>query len=132
MLLTKSKYMIGLQCPKCLWVMFNDPKSMPKPNENALHRFETGHIIGELAKKSFPKGVDIQTDDFKKNMDKTKKLVEQRKTMFEGGFRYGDIFSRAAVLLPEHSRWQEQFLLSIIQSRFLFSSFITFGGSLSL
>ncbi|MBU2520579.1 MAG: DUF2779 domain-containing protein [Nanoarchaeota archaeon] len=100
MLLTKSRYMIGLQCPKCLWIMFNEPKNMPEPNENALHRFEEGNIIGELAKKCFPKGVDIPVDDFKKNMDKTKKLVEQRKIMFEGGFLYGEVFSRADVLVP--------------------------------
>ena len=36
-LLTKSKYMNGLQCQKLLWLVFNDPGKIPAPD--AARRF---------------------------------------------------------------------------------------------
>jgi hypothetical protein len=31
-LLTKSKYLYGLQCPKLLWVAINDKDKLPEPD----------------------------------------------------------------------------------------------------
>lgn len=67
-LLTKSKYMTGLQCPKCLWVTFNDPKRLPPFDASRQFIFDQGHAVGEIAKKLFPKGVDVSTEDFKLNL----------------------------------------------------------------
>ena len=48
--LTKSKYLLGLQCPKLLWITFNKPKMIPKIDEATQHIFDQGHVVGELAK----------------------------------------------------------------------------------
>ncbi len=99
-LLTKSKYLVGLQCSKYLWVMLNEPDRIPKPDASTQHRFDEGHLIGELAKKLFPDGIDIPADDFKDNLRQTEELLKKRKPLFEAGFMVDNIFSRIDVLKP--------------------------------
>jgi len=99
-LLTKSKYLLGLQCPKCLWVAINDKTKIPEPDESLQHIFDQGHLVGELAKKNFPGGIDIDAEDFIGNVDKTKELLKKRKTLFEAGIMIDNIYSRADVLKP--------------------------------
>ena len=50
-LLTKSKYMNGLQCSRLLWVAVNDKARMPEVEESAQARFDEGQIVGDYAKK---------------------------------------------------------------------------------
>jgi hypothetical protein len=99
-LLTKSKYLFGLQCPKYLWVVFNDPDRIPKPDASTQHRFDEGHLVGELAKKLFSDGIDIPTDGFKNNLKQTEELLKKRKPLFEAGFMVDNIFSRIDILRP--------------------------------
>ena len=93
-LLTKSKYLVGLQCPKYLWVMLNEPDRIPKPDASTQHRFDEGHLVGEWAKKLFPDGIDIPADDFKGNIKQTEELLKKRIPLFEAGFMVDNTFSR--------------------------------------
>ena len=105
-LLTKSNYLLGLQCPKLLWVAKNDKTRIPEPDNSAKHNFEMGNIIGVLATKVFPDGVDLADLDFKNNMDKTKEAVEKRQIIYEAGFMVDNLFSRGDILLPvEFDEW---------------------------
>ena len=61
-LLSKSKYLIGLQCPRYLWTAMHAKEKIPKADESTEHKFEQGHLIGELSKKWFPEGIDISCD----------------------------------------------------------------------
>ena len=99
-LLTKSKYLAGLQCSKYQWVVLNEPDRIPKPDAITQHRFDQGHLIGELAKKLFPDGIDISADDFKGNIRQTEELLKKRKPLFEAGFMVDKIFCRVDVLKP--------------------------------
>ena len=99
-LLTKSKYLVGLQCSRYLWVMLNEPDRIPKPDTSTQHRFDEGHLVGEWAKKLFPDGIDIPADDFKNNLKQTEELLKKRKPLFEAGFMVDNIFSRIDVLKP--------------------------------
>ena len=99
-LLTKSNYLLGLQCPKLLWVAKNDKERIPEPDFSAKHKFKMGDIIGVLATKVFPKGIDLANLDFKENINKTKESVEKRQTIYEAGFLIDNLFSRADILLP--------------------------------
>jgi len=74
-LLTKSKYLIGIQSDKWLWTVFNDPDKIPELDKFAKRMSDTGIFIGELAKKQFPKGIEISGDDFNENLEKTKKSL---------------------------------------------------------
>ncbi len=91
---------MGLQCPKALWIMFHEPDKIPEVDAATQHIFDQGHLVGELAKKWFPGGIDIPTDDFMGNIKKTKELLEQRKPLFEGGFMVDNLFARPDILNP--------------------------------
>ena len=55
-MLTKSNYLLGLQCPKLLWVTKNNKERLPELSEVAKAKFKDGELIGDLAKKNFPEG----------------------------------------------------------------------------
>ena len=99
-LLTKSNYILGLQCPKLLWVAKNDKQRIPKPDEITLKKFADGHIIGELATRVFPKGQNIPDANFKENLENTKKLISKRIPLFEPAFMIDNLYSRADILVP--------------------------------
>ena len=67
-LLTKTKYLTGLQCPKLLWLQINDPKQLPQVDLSTQFIFDQGHVVGELAKKLFPEGIDVPSDGFMENI----------------------------------------------------------------
>ncbi|MCD4771673.1 DUF2779 domain-containing protein [archaeon] len=99
-LLTKSNYLLGLQCPKLLWVTKNDKQRLPEHDEITLKKFSDGHILGELATKVFPEGQDIPDDNFMENLRNTKKLISKRIPLFEPAFMIDSLYSRADVLVP--------------------------------
>jgi len=103
LLLTKSLYLAGVDCQAYLWLLANDPAKIPEPNSEAKHRMEQGTIVGELATKLYPVGLKMPTS-FKENLDKTKKSLEERKPLFEAGFKHktedGEIYARIDILLP--------------------------------
>lgn len=104
-LLTKSKYMIGLYCPKHFWMIYNDPGKIPEHSKDTLHKFDQGNIVGEMAKKLFPDGVDIPTEDFMGNIRSTQTAIKHSQTLFEGGIMVGNLFSRADILKPVKDEW---------------------------
>ena len=65
--------------------MFHNPDKIPEHNLATKYIFEQGKIVGNLAKKLFPGGVDIP-EDFSLNIKKTQELLKQRKTLFEAKF----------------------------------------------
>ncbi|MCK5149711.1 DUF2779 domain-containing protein [Candidatus Pacearchaeota archaeon] len=103
--LTKSNYLLGLQCPKLLWVKINDKERIPEPDKLAQQKFDVGKIIGEYAKKVFEDGIDLAELGFKKNIDSTKKKLNKKVPLFEAGFLEEGLFSRADVLSPVGNKW---------------------------
>lgn len=104
-ILTKSKYLLGLQCPKLLWTVMNDPSAIPEVDEATQYRFDQGHLVGEYAKKRFPSGIQVP-EEFRKNIEKTKELLKERKPLFEAGFLVDNIYARADILVPvEDDAW---------------------------
>ena len=99
-LLSKSKYLNGLQCPKYLWVKLNEPDRIPGFDTSMLYRFNQGHLVGEFAKKLFPDGINIPADDFTINLEQTEELLKKRKPLFEAGIMVDSAFSRIDILKP--------------------------------
>jgi hypothetical protein len=99
-LLSKSKYISGLQCPKLLWTQINEPESIPELDTVTQYLFDQGHQVGEYAKQLFPGSISIPQDDFMENIRKTKELLAERKPLFEAGILSGQIYSRIDILNP--------------------------------
>jgi hypothetical protein len=100
MLLSKSKYLVGLQCPKLLWITVNKPELIPEVSEATKHIFDQGHIVGKLAHSLYPKGINIQIDDFQNNLKQSTELLKKRKPLFEAAFSADNLYSRVDILKP--------------------------------
>ncbi|MBS3108508.1 DUF2779 domain-containing protein [Candidatus Woesearchaeota archaeon] len=103
-LLTKSNYIIGLSCPRHLWLKFHDSDKIQENDAQTKYLFEQGKIVGNLAKKLFPGGVDIP-EDFNLNLKKTQELIKQRKTLFEAGIIAENMYARADIFVPIKDEW---------------------------
>ena len=102
-LLTKSKYLNGLQCPKLLWTVFNG--SLPEVDAATQYLFDQGHLINGFSRQWFPDGVLLSEDDFMGNVEKTKEALKLRKPLFEPGFLVDDLYARADILVPVGDQW---------------------------
>jgi hypothetical protein len=99
-LLSKTKYLTGLQCPRLIWIEIHEPERIPETDPVTQYIFDQGHLVGELAKKLFPRGIDISTEDFMGNISSTIDLLEERKPLFEAGILVGNLYSRVDILSP--------------------------------
>ena len=99
-LLSKSRYLNGLQCPKLLWTSIHEPDRIPQPDATSQYIFDQGHMVGELAKELFPGGIYIPAEDFVGNIRQTRELLKQHNTIFEAGISAGNIYARADILNP--------------------------------
>lgn len=126
-MLTKSKYISGIQCLKYLWFLVNAPDSVPPFDESARFRFQQGHEVGELAKKLFPGGIELEHgSDIKKELLTAQRLTGLFKNgneeelnnsfikpgenlagagvpLFEPAFSYKNTFARPDILVPAAS-----------------------------
>ncbi len=99
-MLTKSKYLTGLQCPRLIWIQIHEPEKIPATDAVTQHIFDQGHLVGELAKKLFPNGIDLSNDTFMGNIAKTKLLLKNRAPLFEPGILVNNLYSRLDILNP--------------------------------
>ncbi|MFC1939930.1 DUF2779 domain-containing protein [Chloroflexota bacterium] len=83
-----------------IWVEINEPEKIPETDPVTQHIFDQGHLVGEMAKKLFPGGIDISTDDFMGNISRTLDLLKERKPLFEAGILAGKLYSRVDILSP--------------------------------
>lgn len=100
MFLSKSKYLNGLQCPRLVWVEIHEPEKLPETDPVTQHIFDQGRLVGELAKKLFPGGIDVPTSDFKENISSTNGFLKERRPLFEAGILAGNLYSRIDILSP--------------------------------
>lgn len=99
-LLSKTRYLNGLQCPRYIWIQFHEPERISEPDTTTQYLFDQGHLVGEWARKIFPEGFNVPFENFMGNIALTKKLLEQRKPLFEAGVLSGRIYSRIDILNP--------------------------------
>lgn len=100
--ISKSKYLVGLQCSKLLWHHYNAKDKIPETDASTQAIFDQGHQVGELAKTLYADGIEIDGDirDFEGLLASTSATLKQRKSIFEGAFRYENAYSRVDILHP--------------------------------
>jgi hypothetical protein len=99
-LLSKSKYLNGLQCLKYFWISLHEKDRLPEVDMAKQHLFDEGHKVGQLAKRLYPNGIDIPEADFIGNLKKTKEFITLGKPLFEPAFMVDNLYSRADILVP--------------------------------
>ena len=104
-ILTKSNFLSGLECPKYLWMIFNQPEKRRKATIADEYKMKEGQIVGEYAKKQYPNGVNIPIGNHSETLRKTKEFLKKKKVLFEAGFQTNNCFSRADILVPVGDEW---------------------------
>jgi hypothetical protein len=101
-MLSKSKYVAGLQCPLRLWHQCYNPHlaSPVSPAKQAL--FDMGHEVGRLATLLYPEGILIETDPLRHEqaIDETIRAMEDPmvKAIFEASFSYDGVRVKVDIL----------------------------------
>ena len=106
-ILTKSLYLNGLQCPKLLWTICHEKFRLSEPEVAHKHIFDQGIQVGNLAKTLFPKGIEIKGNywDIKESDKKSREALNLKKPLFEAGFLSDGLYSRADILVPVEDKW---------------------------
>ena len=105
-LLSKSKYIRGLQCERALWLDVHEPR-LARYTAEQMRRFDRGRDFEYAFKSRFPDGIDLSAE-LKRNVDlypaRTAELLDLRpcsaaKTvLFEAGFQFDDVLVLADVV----------------------------------
>ena len=105
-LLSKSKYIRGLQCERALWLDVHEPR-LARYTAEQMRRFDRGRDFEYAFKSQFPDGIDLSAE-LGRNVDlypaRTAELLDLRpcsaaKTvLFEAGFQYDDVLVLADVV----------------------------------
>ena len=103
--MTKSDYLIALECPRFLWNKQHRPEKIREPTLAEEFRFKDGIKVGIEAQKLFSDGIDLSRYDYIENINKTKEALNEKKPLFEAGFEFNNCFSRADILVPNEDAW---------------------------
>lgn len=100
-IISKSKYLAGLQCLKYFWFLINAREEVPQPDFVNRFIFNQGTLVGEYAKKLYPNGIDLgKIGDLKEQLVRTLELLSERRPLFEASVSTGNVYSRADILVP--------------------------------
>ena len=105
--LSKTKIILGLICPRRLFLEVHHPKLAQVP-DGAEARFEAGHQVGDVARAQFPEGVLIEHgDDPGQALRDTLAALKRDGdlTLFEPAFQVGGAFFRADILRRKGEDW---------------------------
>lgn len=105
--ISKSKYLSGLQCPKLLWYHTNSRDDIPEPDDATQAVFDTGHVVGNLAKQLYPDGIEVpRGDSSESRVAATTELLSRRKPIFEATFLEDRAYCQVDILVPvENEAW---------------------------
>lgn len=101
-LLSKSKYIRGLQCDRALWLDVFNPR-LARYTAEQMRRFDRGRDFEYAFKSLFPDGIDLSAE-LKRNVDaypaRTAELLDKGDgvALFEAGFLYDDVLVLADVV----------------------------------
>jgi DNA-binding sugar fermentation-stimulating protein len=101
-MLSKSKYLAGLQCPLRLWHQCFNPAlaSSVSPSQQAL--FDTGHEVGQLATRLYPDGILVETDPLRHEQAVRETFAAMEdplvRSIYEASFSYDDVRVRVDIL----------------------------------
>ncbi|BEG58294.1 hypothetical protein NHP21005_19820 (plasmid) [Helicobacter sp. NHP21005] len=102
-MLSKSKFIQGMRCPKMLWFAEHKPEILGKAND--VHgelddKMQEGKEVGQLARKLFPGGVEVaQNADIKQMVARTQELLEQGvKIIYEATFEFQGVVVMVDIL----------------------------------
>jgi len=109
--LSKSRYLSGLQCPKRLWNEIHRRELLPPVDEAQQALFDQGHEVGKLAQRLFPGGMELARGrlDWQRAIAASREALGFRFPLYEAAFSYAGAACRVDILAPvggdESNEW---------------------------
>ena len=107
MKLSKSKYCLGYQCKKILWLNKNKPEEKQEIDNEAV--LENGTNVGELAKQLLGEHIDVEySDNLSDMIEMTKDYINKNRTttITEASFDYDDNFCSVDLLKKNGDKYE--------------------------
>jgi len=107
--LSKSLYMIGLQCQKGLWLHKYQPELRDEISPEQESIFDFGIGIGQYAQELFPGGVLIPYDGLSHSQQLAmtqEAIADGASTIYEAAFSYNNVFIKADILHMGLDGWE--------------------------
>ncbi|MFH0809074.1 MAG: DUF2779 domain-containing protein [Pseudomonadota bacterium] len=105
-LLSKSRFMAGIQCPLRLWYQCYNPEMAAETSDAQQAIFDTGNEVGRLAHRLYPGGVLIEEDHLQHEQAVKTTLTAMRNpgvpAIFEAAFVQDGVRIRVDVLERAH------------------------------
>ena len=100
--ISKSTYLMGLQCAKLIWFRYNAKDQIPTPDEATLAIFDQGTEVGELARQLFPGGTMVAPGIFAPDqvIAQTRQAIRERRPLYEAAFVFNGGYDRTDILVP--------------------------------
>jgi len=107
--LSKSRYILGLQCPKALWLTTYQPELKDEVCEAQEAIFQSGADVGVLARDLFSSGVEIPYEGLTpaEQLERTRQaLADGVKIIYEAAFRHNGLFVKVDLLRKGRKGWE--------------------------
>ena len=98
-MLSKSRILNGLQCPKRLYLQVHQPE-LAEIDPSTEHRFRVGHEVGDVARSLQPGGKLMANEDLAAALNASREELAGAgdKVLFEPAFAHGGVLVRADIL----------------------------------
>ena len=108
-LLSKSRYVYGVQCDKRLYLDCHEPKLVGATSPGLQRLFEQGHEVGALATRRYPGGVRIEYDreHYAEAAEATARAMTDPNVpaIFEAAFEFAGVRVRVDILVRRPRGW---------------------------
>ena len=106
MLLSKTDYILGMDCEKALWLIKHHPELMPDVDVMLQRRFDIGNEVQEYACKLFPSGKMVGDGDIEYMAHKTEQMAQEYNVLFEAtAILHDKAFCRIDIMEREGNAW---------------------------
>ncbi len=100
--LSKSRFVSGVQCSKKLFLELNRKELKPAITASQQAIFDQGHAIGKMAQERYPNGIDLTSlthYDYADAIDNTiAEMLKKTSTLYEAAFYYDEVLSVLDIL----------------------------------
>ena len=100
--LSKSRFVSGVQCAKKLFLELNRKELKPAITASQQAIFDQGHAIGKMAQERYPNGIDLTSQthyDYADAIDNTiAEMLKKTSTLYEAAFYYDEVLSVLDIL----------------------------------
>jgi len=107
--LSKSRFIMGLQCHKALWLRTHRPELQDEVNASQQAVFDAGTDVGIIAHNLYPGGVDVPFEGLSvsEQLEMTQaEIAKKTKTIYEATFSFDNVLIKADILHRSRNGWE--------------------------